>query len=92
MNKVYSVYDIKSETYGDPVIFDNDVAAARAFEGAVNDGKSLFSQFPNDFKLVYVGQWSREDGTIGFDGDGDVRHGVCVAGELVHVKPNVDHE
>lgn len=53
--RLYSIYDEKAEQFSPPQVYHNDMLALRAFEGLVNDDKTLINSYPEDFSLYYVG-------------------------------------
>lgn len=53
--KVYSVYDVKAETYGRPMCMVNVGVAVRGFSDEVKDVKSSLNKHPEDFRLFELG-------------------------------------
>ena len=53
--RLYCIYDSKAEQFSPPQVYHNDMLALRAFEGLVNDDKTLINSYPEDFSLHYVG-------------------------------------
>lgn len=62
--KLFSVHDIKAQTYLNPSVFRSSAEALRAFETTVKDEKSQFNMYPNDFSLVELGTWDSDEGQI----------------------------
>lgn len=60
--RLYSIYDNKAEQFSPPQVYHNDMLALRAFEGLVNDDKTLINSYPEDFSLYYVGNLGDIDG------------------------------
>lgn len=63
--KVYSVYDLKAKTFGNPMFFDNNATALRAWQTAVNDAETPVAKFPEDFTLMELGDFDKETGSYG---------------------------
>lgn len=55
--KMYSVYDSKAQSYGQPFHAPNDAVALRLFGDAVNDPDTQLNKYPEDFVLMAVGTW-----------------------------------
>lgn len=62
--KIFSMYDTKAKFYVQPFSETSTVAALRGFEVAVNDGKSTFSRFPDDFELHELADFDPQTGEI----------------------------
>lgn len=62
--KLFSMYDTKAQTFIQPFAETSTIAALRGFEVAVNDGKSTFSRFPDDFCLMELAEFDHETGLI----------------------------
>lgn len=54
MLKMFSVYDIKSESYMTPFFFPAVGQAVRAFKDLVADKRSTIGMHPEDYKLVHI--------------------------------------
>lgn len=54
---LFSVYDLRSKTYGVPWTVANDEMAAREFAASVRADNSKFGRFPEDFELWRIGKW-----------------------------------
>jgi hypothetical protein len=61
---LFAIYDSKVDAYMPVLQMRTTAEALRAFTTAVNDGKSVFSQYPEDYSLVKVGVFDDIDGTI----------------------------
>lgn len=61
---LYSVYDLKSQTYSQPFPAKNHADALRGFSVEVNNQKSQINQFPEDFCLYYLGTYDENFGKL----------------------------
>lgn len=64
IKQLYSIYDTKTETYGIPVAYSKDGEALRAFMDLIDQGDSIYSKHPEDFALVYIGQYNMDKGEL----------------------------
>ena len=81
MQKVYIVYDSKSETYTAPSIHPARGQAIRSFADAVNDkGQgSVLSTHPEDFTLFEIGEYDIKTGAFTlYDAKASVANGLDV--------------
>jgi len=62
--KIFAMHDRKAGYYLQPFPETSTIAALRGFEIAVNDAKSIFSRFPDDFSLVELAEFNQETGEI----------------------------
>lgn len=62
--KLFSVHDIKVQTYLNPTTFKNSSEALRAFETTVKQKDSQFNMYPHDYSLVELGSWDSDKGLI----------------------------
>lgn len=62
--KIFCMIDMKAGFYMQPFPETSTVAALRGFEVAVNDGKSIFSRFPDDFCLMELAEFDQNTGEI----------------------------
>lgn len=63
--RLFSIYDIKSETYGLPFCVNNKAVAIRMFSDHVNSTSGdLISKHPSDFKLVELASFDQFSGLI----------------------------
>lgn len=62
--KVFSVHDIKAETYLQPIFFKTAGEAIRGFQTACKDINSNFHAYPADFTLVELGEFNSDTGLI----------------------------
>lgn len=89
--RLYSIYDSKAEQFSPPQVYHNDMLALRAFEGLVNDDKTLINSYPEDFSLHYVGNLGDSDGRYYIDGPDETRVPVLV-GRAVDYVQDVDND
>lgn len=62
--KLFAMYDKKAGFYMQPFPDTSTIAALRGFEVAVNDSKSIFSRFPDDFELHELASFDQHSGEI----------------------------
>lgn len=62
--KLFSVYDVKSSSYLKLFCAPTVASASREFEIAANEGDSMISKFPGDFRLDCLGEFEPRSGTI----------------------------
>jgi hypothetical protein len=62
--KVFSVLDVKANCFLQPFSESSTVAALRGFEVAVNDGKTTFCRFPDDFCLMELASFDPQTGSL----------------------------
>lgn len=60
--KIYSLYDKKALVYSPLMCFEDEVSAVRTAEQIVINGDTLPSKYPNDFVLVYFGDYDLKTG------------------------------
>jgi len=60
--KLFSIYDIKSQTYSDLKQAPSTANAIRQFTSLCNNKDSEESQYPNDFKLFELGEFDKQIG------------------------------
>lgn len=59
---VFSVFDVKSGTFGTPFFCVNPAVALRTFQDLVNDSQSVVNRYPDDFQLFQFGQFDESTG------------------------------
>lgn len=65
MKKIVAFYDKKTNSWSDPVTVPNLPTACRMAEQLTRREGSIHSQYPGDFDLYHVGDWSEsEDGKL----------------------------
>ncbi|WNK14901.1 MAG: nonstructural protein [Microvirus sp.] len=65
--KIYTVYDSKSESWGQPLFFDCRANALRSLAECVNateDQKNSIAKYPSDFTFFEIGEYSKWTGII----------------------------
>lgn len=62
--RICSIFDGKAEAYTTPMFFQSTGQAVRSFADAVNDGKSDFSNHPEDYTLFLLGDWDQRSGKL----------------------------
>lgn len=55
--KIFTIYDSKTESYHTPIYYPTTNAAIRAFKDAVNDKQTSISQHPEDYILFCLGEY-----------------------------------
>lgn len=89
--RLYSIYDMKAEQFSPPQVYHNDLLALRAFEGLVNDDKTLINNYPEDFSLYYIGNLGDSDGRYYIESSDESRVPILVGRAVDYVK-NVDND
>lgn len=89
--RLYSIYDNKAEQFSPPQVYHNDMLALRAFEGLVNDDKTLINSYPEDFSLHYIGNLGDSDGRYYID-DSDKTRVPALVGRAVDYVRDVDKD
>lgn len=89
--RLYSVYDNKAEQFSPPQVYHNDMLALRAFEGLVNDDKTLINTYPEDFSLHYIGNIGDSDGLYYVESSDESRVPILVGRAVDYVR-DVDSE
>lgn len=84
----YVVYDQKAETYSTPSFFKNEELAKRWFAMYVQEG-SIMYMAPEDFELVYFGEYDDEELTFVEDVN---KPAVLQAIDVVRIKENLKNE
>lgn len=64
LHRIYSIYDVKSETYSPPFLQKNDVEAKRSFQEVCNDKNSMIAKYPEDFTLCSIGTFNDSIGML----------------------------
>lgn len=64
MLKMFAVYDKVSNTYSTPFFVTHEPDAVRSFVRARNDPNTNLYQFPDDFNLQHIGDFSLSDGSM----------------------------
>lgn len=61
--KMYSIQDIKSDSFAPPFTANNEEVAKRTVQQALQ-GESLLSSYPEDYRLFEVGTFNNTTGEI----------------------------
>lgn len=85
--RLYSIYDEKAEQFSPPQVYHNDMLALRAFEGLVNDDKTLINTYPEDFSLYYIGNLGDSDGRYYIESSDETRVPILVGRAVEYVQP-----
>lgn len=64
MQKIYIIYDVKSESYTAPTINPARGQAIRSFSDAINNPGSVIHDHPEDFTLFEIGTYDHNTGEI----------------------------
>lgn len=64
IQRVFSVYDMKSEAYMPPFFAPTSASAIRSFSDAVHKDGSVFNKHPEDFVLYEIGTFSEQSGEL----------------------------
>jgi len=89
---LYSIYDLKSQSFGHPFSALSDELALRAFSGSVNSSPgNLMADSPEDFTLYHVGEMDDETGSIKAEVLSSLVNGITLKKEtdksdLQHIK------
>lgn len=61
---LYTLYDVKTHFYHPPVCVINENDAKRTFQTMLNGKVTLFSSYPEDYHVYFLGNYDDHDGTI----------------------------
>lgn len=64
INKMYAIYDNKTEAFNAPFFAPTDGAATRMIHDALADPNSQLARHPADFNLFHVGEFHFQTGEI----------------------------
>lgn len=62
--RVFAIYDSKAEAFLQPFFMRQKGEAIRAFSDSVNDVKSNFNKYPEDFTLFEFGVFNDDSGVF----------------------------
>lgn len=62
--KIYSVYDSKANTWGQPFTSPTRGQAMRGWDQVTNDEQSEIAKYPEDFSLFEIGEFDTEKGAL----------------------------
>lgn len=65
--RIYTVYDEKSEEYSPPFFTLNDKLAKRTINESAKGNGSMLGQYPEDYKLYYIGMFDNATGVMSED-------------------------
>lgn len=82
--KVFTCYDCKVESYGNPFFMKTKGEAIRGFAEVSNDEKSQIAKYPEDFTLFELGEYDDSNGKF-------VLHStpISIGKAIEFVKPKV---
>jgi len=60
----YSLYDSKSDSYGQPFFCLTDAEAVRGVVLGLRAAKAVFAQFPSDYRLSCIGSFNPASGSL----------------------------
>lgn len=63
---VYSMYDVKAQSFAAPMVFVNDEICRRGVLGVLG-GDNEMSKFPGDFDVYRIGTFDTDDALIAPD-------------------------
>lgn len=89
--RLYSIYDCKAEQFSPPQVYHNNMLALRAFEGLVNDDKTLINSYPEDFSIYYIGNLGDSDGRYFVETSDESRVPILV-GRAVDYVQDIDND
>lgn len=61
---ILAVFDAKAQAFTTPFFHSTPESAQREFQEAVNDPKTDFNRWPEDYTLMHVGDYDHETGVI----------------------------
>lgn len=61
---MYSIFDVKTDTFGVPFFAPSHGSALRSFQDLANDKNTTVGRHPEDFKLVCVGLFDDHSAVI----------------------------
>lgn len=64
MKKLYSIKDSKAGVFNTPFVQITNGEAERSLHRLVNDPQSMIAQYPEDYDLYYLGEFSETDGKM----------------------------
>lgn len=77
MQKVYSLFDTKVQTFGNPFCAQSDGAAVRMVCDAAADQNTMLAKHPSDFILYGLGTFDEDSGNL--DSAKLTNHGTVAA-------------
>lgn len=64
LKKIFTVYDSKSQVFGNLIIEITTASGQRVFTDAVNQEESAFARHAGDYTLFEIGTWNDTTGEI----------------------------
>lgn len=61
---MFSIYDIKAETFFPPMLAGNVAEALRVFGDLLTDAQSKLSKHPTDYRLYRLGEFHVDTGAV----------------------------
>jgi len=62
--KAFTIYDSKIQSYSPPFFMKHVGEAERAFVDVASNGQSQIFKSPQDFSLIYIGEFDEELGVL----------------------------
>ena len=62
--RIFAVYDLKAQDFGQPFFNQNTATALRAFADLANDPNTTVYKYPDDFTLFELGEYESNTGRI----------------------------
>lgn len=62
--KLFAIKDMKAQTFFRPTVASSTAEALRTFEIVANEGDSMISRFPNDFRVFHIADFDVLTGVI----------------------------
>lgn len=61
---MYSIFDVASETFGQPFLMNTDTLAARSFYEASQNPSTPIHKYPQEYVLYKVGSFDEDEGML----------------------------
>lgn len=83
--KIFSIKDLKADTFSTPFFQPTDVHAVRMFKTEVNraEPNNMLYLYPDEYELHYVGTFNTDSGAIDFVNNAKA---ICNGRQLVNKK------
>lgn len=65
--KVYAVYDVKAEVFGNPVVGVNDYTMMRLMSDVLQNVEHPYAKHPEDYVLYRLGEYDDSSGVVSGD-------------------------
>lgn len=86
---IFTVHDVKAETFMPPFFVPSKGLAIRAFEDCINSDDHHFGKHPADYTLFSLGSFDTDTGTFDFTEKKSIGNGVEFVNPLKPEAPNV---